>query len=219
MYKTNELFDLEHTLAKPYLEKYEFPWTAIPEIKSIIIELIKTLDKEEYVEIKENVWIHKTVKVFESAYIDGPTIIGKGSEVRHCAFIRGSALIGENCVIGNSCEIKNAIIFDNSEVPHFNYIGDSILGFHAHFGAGSVTSNIRSDRKDIIIKDGELQYETSLRKIGALVGDYAEIGCNAVLNPGTILGRNTMVYPTSCVRGVIDEDHIYKVTDEIVPKQ
>ena len=218
MYKTTELLNLEHTIAKKYLSQQEYPWTAITEIKDIILELINNLNKEEYNQIKENVWIHKTAKIFDSAYIDGPTIIGANTEVRHCAFIRGSALIGEGCVIGNSCEIKNAIIFDGAQVPHYNYVGDSILGYKAHMGAGSITSNLRSD-KNLIKIHGDQIIETGLKKMGAIIGDEAEIGCNAVLNPGCIIGRNAMVYPTSCVIGVVEENKIHTNTGKILPRK
>ena len=208
MYKTQDLLDLNHTIAKDYLQKYEYPWMVLPEIKNIINELIEKLDKNEFKQIKENVWVHNSAKIYDSAYIDGPTIIGANSEVRHCAFIRGSALIGENCVIGNSVEVKNAIIFDNVQVPHFNYCGDSVLGYKSHMGAGSITSNVRSD-KQLVKVHGNPDIETGLKKMGAILGDYVEVGCNAVLNPGTVVGRNSMVYPTSCVRGVVKENSIY----------
>ena len=208
MYKTQDLLDLNHTIAKDYLQKYEYPWMVLPEIKNIINELIEKLDKNEFKQIKENVWVHNSAKIYDSAYIDGPTIIGANSEVRHCAFIRGSALIGENCVIGNSVEVKNAIIFDNVQVPHFNYCGDSVLGYKSHMGAGSITSNVRSD-KQLVKVHANPDIETGLKKMGAILGDYVEVGCNAVLNPGTVVGRNSMVYPTSCVRGVVKENSIY----------
>ena len=208
MYKTQDLLDLNHTIAKDYLQKYEYPWMVLSEIKNIINELIEKLDKNEFKQIKENVWVHNSAKIYDSAYIDGPTIIGANSEVRHCAFIRGSALIGENCVIGNSVEVKNAIIFDNVQVPHFNYCGDSVLGYKSHMGAGSITSNVRSD-KQLVKVHANPDIETGLKKMGAILGDYVEVGCNAVLNPGTVVGRNSMVYPTSCVRGVVKENSIY----------
>ena len=217
MYKTEELLDLDHTMAKDYLSGFDYPWKALSGIGDLINELIKTLDKNEYVEIKENVWAHKSVKIYESAYIDGPCIIGENSEVRHCAFIRGKALIGKDCVVGNSCELKNVILFDHVQVPHFNYVGDSILGYYAHMGAGSITSNVRSD-KTLVKVHGEEDIETGLKKFGAIVGDYVEVGCNAVLNPGTVVGRHSMIYPTSCVRGVIKENSIYKDTKEIIER-
>ena len=217
MYKTEELLDLDHTMAKDYLSGFDYPWKALSGIGDLINELIKTLDKNEYVEIKENVWTHKSAKIYESAYIDGPCIIGENSEVRHCAFIRGKALIGKDCVVGNSCELKNVILFDHVQVPHFNYVGDSILGYYAHMGAGSITSNVRSD-KTLVKVHGEEDIETGLKKFGAIVGDYVEVGCNAVLNPGTVVGRHSMIYPTSCVRGVIKENSIYKDTKEIIER-
>ena len=210
MYKIKDLLDLDHTLAKDYLNKFEYPYEALPGIKEEILRLIQTLDKSEYIERSENVWVHKTAKIFDSAYIGGPTIICENAEVKHCAFIRESALVGKGAVVGNSCEVKNAIIFDKAEVPHFNYVGDSIIGFHGHMGAGSITSNLRSDKANIVCKDKEERLETGLRKMGAIIGDYAEIGCNAVLNPGSIVGRNAMVYPTSCVRGTVREKAIFK---------
>ena len=207
--KINELYDLEHTLAKDYLSKHEYPWEALAGIKDFIIELGKSLDKNEYKEIKENVWVHKTAKVFDSAYLGSPCIIGENTEVRHCAFIRGSALVGNNSVVGNSVELKNVIIFDNVEVPHYNYVGDSILGFKSHMGAGSITSNVKSDRGLVVIH-GEEDIKTGIKKVGAFLGDYVEVGCNSVLNPGTVIGRHTNIYPLSSVRGVIKENSIYK---------
>ena len=218
MYTTKNLFDLENTIAKKYLEKYEYPWEALPEIKNFILELIKELDKNEFKEIKENVWVHNSVSVAPSALIEGPAIICKDSEVRHCAYIRGNAIIGEGCVIGNSCEVKNAIIFNKSQVPHFNYVGDSILGYHAHMGAGSIVSNLKSDGKNITVKDGEEKMETGLRKFGAIVGDNVEIGCNSVLNPGTVVGKNSNVYPLARVRGLVPSNSIYKDEDNVVEK-
>ena len=219
MYTTKNLFDLENTIAKKYLEKYEYPWEALPEIKNFILELIKDLDRNEFKEIKENVWVHNSVSIAPSALIEGPTIICRDSEIRHCAYIRGNAIIGEGCVIGNSCEIKNAIIFNKSQVPHFNYVGDSILGYHAHMGAGSIVSNLKSDGKNITVKDGEEKMETGLRKFGAIVGDNVEIGCNSVLNPGTVVGKNSNVYPLARVRGLVPSNSIYKDEDNIVEKR
>ena len=207
--KIEELYDLNHTLANEYLKKYTYPWEALAGIKDFIINLGKSLDKNEYKEIKENVWVHNSAKIFESAYLGEPCIIGENTEVRHCAFIRGSALVGNNSVVGNSVELKNVIIFDNVEVPHYNYVGDSILGFKSHMGAGSITSNVKSDRSLVVIH-GEEDIYTNIKKVGAFLGDYAEIGCNSVLNPGTIIGRHTNVYPLSSVRGVVPENSIYK---------
>lgn len=216
MYKTTDLLDLDHTIAKDYLKKYEYPWLALNSIKDIIIELSKNLGSE-YKQIKENVWVHETAKVYESAYLAGPCIIGANTEVRHCAFVRGNVLVGENCVVGNSCELKNVILFDNVQTPHFNYVGDSILGYKSHMGAGAITSNVRAD-KALVKVHAEEDIETGLKKFGAILGDYVEVGCNAVLNPGTVLGRSSMIYPTSCVRGVVKENHIYKDTNEIISK-
>lgn len=218
MYTINEMYDLEHTLAKDYLKQFTYPWEALKGIKDFIITLGNSLDKNEYIETSEHVWVHKTAHVFPSAYLGAPCIIGPETEVRHCAFIRGSALVGANCVVGNSVELKNVIIFDHVQVPHYNYVGDSILGYYAHMGAGSITSNVKSDKKLIVLHEDGNELETGLKKIGAMVGDYTEVGCNAVLNPGTILGRNCIVYPTSCVRGVISENSIWK-NDGIVIKR
>ena len=213
-----DLFDLDHTIAKEYLGQFEYPWEALSGIKQVIVDLGKTLDPSEYDQVSENVWVHKTAKIFPTAYLGAPCIVGPETEVRHCAFVRGSALIGANCVIGNSVELKNVIIFDNCQVPHYNYVGDSILGYHAHMGAGSITSNVKADKKNIVVHTDE-GIVTGLRKIGAMLGDWADIGCNSVLNPGTVIGRHTNVYPTSCVRGVIPEDSIYKNADHIVKKE
>ena len=220
MYKTNDLLDLKHTLAKDYLNNFEYPWQALKGIKEEIIRIGKTLDPNKYDEVKENVWVAKSAIVFESAYLGAPLIIGENSEVRHCALIRGSALVGDNCVVGNSCELKNVIIFDNVQVPHYNYVGDSILGYKSHMGAGSITSNVKSDKTLVVVKDrdGE-KIETEIKKFGAILGDNVEVGCNSVLNPGTIVGRNTNIYPLSRVRGVIPKDSIYKDQDDIVLKK
>ncbi|MBO5319451.1 MAG: UDP-N-acetylglucosamine pyrophosphorylase [Ruminococcus sp.] len=216
--KITDLFDLSHTAAAEYLSRFTYPWEALKGISNLIIELGNSLDPDEYDNPSENVWIHKTAKVFPSAYIGSPCIIGAGTEVRHCAFIRGSALVGENCVIGNSVELKNVIIFDNVQTPHYNYVGDSILGYKSHMGAGSITSNVKSDKTNVVIKNGEESLETGIKKIGAMLGDFVEVGCNSVLNPGTIVGRNSNIYPTSCVRGVIPADSIYKVGGTIAAK-
>lgn len=218
MVEIKDLYDLDHTLAKDYLLKYQYPWEVLKEIKNIIVEIGKNLDLKEYKEIKENVWVHNTANISDSAYIAGPCIIGKNSEVRQCAFIRGSALVGENCVVGNSCELKNVILFDNVQVPHFNYVGDSILGYYSHMGAGSITSNFKSDKKEIVLHIKGEEIITNNKKIGAMLGDYVEVGCNSVLNPGTIIGRHTNIYPTSCVRGYVDEYSIYKNEKETVKK-
>jgi NDP-sugar pyrophosphorylase family protein len=219
MYTTKNLFDLEHTIAREYLENYEYPWEALPEIKNFIRELIEKLDHNEYTEYKKDVWVHKSATIAPTADVNGPAIIGPKSEIRHCAYIRGNAIIGEGCVIGNSCEVKNAVIFDKSQVPHFNYVGDSILGFHAHMGAGSIVSNLKSDGKNVTIKVGDVKIPTNLRKFGAIIGDNVEVGCNSVLNPGTIVGKNSNIYPLARVRGLVPERSIYKDEDNIVEKK
>ena len=217
--KINELYDLSHTAAKDYLSKFTYPWEALKGISEFIITLGKTLSADEYDNPSENVWVHKTAKVFPTAYLGAPCIIGANTEVRHGAFIRGSALVGENCVVGNSVELKNVILFDNVQTPHYNYVGDSILGYKSHMGAGSITSNVKSDKTNVVVKTGDEQIETGIKKIGAMLGDFVEVGCNSVLNPGTVIGRNSNIYPTSCVRGVIPSDSIYKTGGIIVHKQ
>lgn len=216
--KTAELYDLSHTLARPLLEKYEYPWEALGEIKNFIIELGKTLDTEKYDMVSENVWIAKSAKVFPSAYLAAPCIIGENTEVRHCAFIRGSVLVGDNCVVGNSTEVKNSIIFDNVQVPHYNYVGDSVLGYKSHLGAGAITSNVKSDKTPVSVKTADGKVETGLKKFGAMVGDGTEVGCNSVLCPGTVLGKNCTVYPLSRVRGYIPANRIFKSEKSIVAK-
>lgn len=220
MYKIKDLYDLNHTLAKEYLSHYEYPWQALKGIKELIIELGQTLG-DEYQEISEHVWVHKDANIFKSAYIGAPCIIGPGTEIRHGAFIRGSALVGQNCVVGNSVELKNAIIFDNVQVPHYNYVGDSILGYKSHMGAGSITSNVKSDKTLVVVKDRlhNESIETGLKKMGAMLGDYVEVGCNSVLNPGTVIGRHSNIYPLSRVRGVIPAHSIFKDIDNIVEKK
>ena len=211
MYTINDLYDLDHTLAKDYLSQFTYPWEALKGIKDFILALGPTLG-EDYEEREPNVWIHKTAKVFPSAYLGAPCIIGPNTEVRHCAFIRGSALVGADCVVGNSCELKNVILFDHVQTPHYNYVGDSILGYYSHMGAGSVTSNVKSDKTLVVVHDRlhDEHEETGLKKFGAMLGDHVEVGCNSVLNPGTIIGRNSRVYPTSCVRGIVPENSIWK---------
>ena len=208
--KIKSLFDLDHTILKSYLEEFDYPWEALDLLSTAIIILGNRLDLNEYKLVKENVWVHKTAKIYPNAYIDGPTIICEGAEIRHSAFIRGSAVIGKNAVVGNSCEIKNSILFDFAQVPHFNYIGDSILGFKAHMGAGAVTSNLKQDKSKVVIHAKELEIETGLKKVGAFLGDFVEVGCNSVLNPGTVIGKNSNIYPLSSVRGVVGENMIYK---------
>ena len=217
--KTTELLDLSHTLAGDYLARFEYPWQALDGIKDFILALGPTLSADEYDQPAPNVWVHKTAKVFPSAYLGAPCIIGPETEVRHCAFIRGSALVGANCVVGNSVELKNVILFDNVQTPHYNYVGDSILGFKSHMGAGSITSNVKSDKTLVVVKNGEEQIETGRKKFGAILGDHVEVGCNSVLNPGTILGRNTSVYPTSSVRGAVPPDSIFKAPGNIAVRK
>ena len=217
--KIANLYDLSHTLASNYLSGYTYPWEALGGIKELIISLGNALDSSLYDKIGEDIWVSKTATVAPSASISGPCIIGHNTEVRHCAFIRGSALVGENCVVGNSTELKNCILFDNVQVPHYNYVGDSILGYKSHMGAGSVTSNVKSDKTLVVIKsrDGE-KIETERKKVGAMLGDFVEIGCGSVLNPGTVIGRNSSVYPLSSVRGVVPENSIFKDDSDIVKR-
>ena len=216
--KTLELYDLSHSLAGEYLAQFEYPWQALAGIKNLILTLGKTLG-EEYTEVSPEVWVHSTAKVAPTACIGAPCIIGANTEVRHCAYIRGSALVGENCVVGNSVELKNVILFDNVQVPHYNYVGDSILGYRSHMGAGSVTSNVKSDKTLVVIKSADGQIPTGIKKVGAMLGDFVEVGCNSVLNPGTVIGRNSNVYPTSCVRGVIPANSIWKNNGTVVNKK
>lgn len=217
MVTIQELYDLEHTQAKSYLEQFTYPWEALKGIKDFIVQLGSTLG-DDYQEVSPQVWVHRTATVAPTAYLGAPCIIGAGTEVRHCAFIRGSALAGENCVVGNSVELKNVILFDNVQTPHYNYVGDSILGYKSHMGAGSVTSNVKSDKTLVVVKDGQEQMPTGLKKFGAMLGDYVEVGCNSVLNPGTVIGRHTNIYPTSCVRGVVPANHIWKTGGVVVAK-
>ena len=214
--KTTELLDLSHSLAGTYLARFEYPWQALEGIKELILTLGPTLPGEEYEERAPQVWVHRTAVVAPTAYLGAPCIIGPETEVRHCAFIRGSALVGAGCVVGNSVELKNVILFDSVQTPHYNYVGDSILGYKSHMGAGSLTSNVKSDKTLVVIRDGEARYETGRKKVGAILGDFVEIGCNSVLNPGTVIGRHTNVYPTSSVRGAVPAESIYKRAGEIV---
>ena len=218
MYTVHDLYDLTHTQAAPLLEEVEYPWQALAGISGFILSLGSTLSAEEYDHPAEDIWIAKSAKVAPTASITGPCIIGPETEVRHCAFIRGKALIGAGCVVGNSTELKNVILFDQAKVPHYNDVGDSILGFQAHMGAGSITSNVKSDKTLVVIRDGEERFPTSLKKVGAMLGDRAEIGCNTVMNPGTVIGRDSSVYPTSCVRGTVPANSIFKDQAHIVPK-
>ena len=218
MHTILDLYDLEHTIAKDYLAGFTYPWEALKGIGDLICRLGEALDKDAFTETAPQVWVHKDAKVAPSAYLGAPCIIGAGTEVRHCAFIRGNALVGENCVVGNSTELKNVILFDNVQVPHFNYVGDSILGFKAHMGAGSITSNVKAD-KSLVVIHCQPEIATGIKKVGAMLGDFADVGCNSVLNPGTIIGRHSNVYPTSCVRGVIPENSIHKNNGTIVTKR
>ena len=214
-----DLLDLSHTLAAPLFEGKRYPWEVLPELKDFIRKLGASLPCEEYDEIAPEVWVHKTAKIAPSALIQGPTVIGAGTEVRHCAFIRGSALVGENCVVGNSTEVKNAVIFDNVQVPHFNYVGDSVLGFRSHMGAGVIASNFRSDKGNVNVHDGDAVIETGLRKLGAILGDGVDVGCNSVLCPGSVVGRDAVIYPLSRVRGFIPERSILKGDGSVVPRK
>ncbi|MBQ1437818.1 MAG: UDP-N-acetylglucosamine pyrophosphorylase [Ruminococcus sp.] len=212
------LFDYSKTIAKPLLESVEFPWEALPKISEFIIELGKTLDPEVFEQKGENIWVAKSAKIFPTAYLGGPLIICEDAEVRHCAFIRGSAIVGKGAVVGNSTELKNSILFDCVQTPHYNYIGDSILGYKAHTGAGTITSNLKSDKSLVtVLCDGE-KLDTNIKKFGAMLGDYVEVGCNSVLNPGSVIGRNTSIYPLSFVRGYVPQDSIYKRLGEIAEK-
>ena len=219
MYTIKDLYDLDHTLAKDYLSQFTYPWEALKGISTMIAELGEKLDKNEYTEVSPQVWVHRTASVAPTAFLGAPCIIGANTEVRHCAFVRGSALVGEGCVVGNSVELKNVILFDSVQTPHYNYVGDSILGYRSHMGAGSVTSNIKSDKTLITVRmDGE-SIETGLKKMGAMLGDDVEVGCNSVLNPGTIVGKNSNIYPLSCVRGTVKERCIWKHDGTVVAKR
>ena len=226
MLTINDLYDLDHTAAADYLRQYTWPHEALAGISDLILQLGAALPMDEYHHpldwdgnVLEDVWLANDAAVFKTAYLHGPCIIGHGTEVRQCAFIRGSALVGNNCVVGNSTELKNVILFDNVQVPHYNYVGDSILGYKAHMGAGSITSNVKSDKLPVVVKQGGLQIETGRKKVGAMLGDRVEVGCNSVLNPGTVIGRDSSIYPTSCVRGVVPEKSIWKDAEHIVPKE
>ncbi len=226
--KVKNMYDLTHTKAAELLDSVTYPWEALPRIKDTILELGAKIDADaelsaEYIKRGDDIWIHKTATVFDSAYIAGPCIIGAGTEVRQCAFIRGSALVGENCVVGNSTELKNVIIFDNVQVPHYNYVGDSVLGYKSHMGAGSITSNVKSDKTLVTVKGygeyDDVSIETGLKKFGAMLGDFVEVGCNSVLNPGSVIGSHTNIYPLSPVRGFVPAESIYKTGGVIVSKE
>ncbi len=216
--KITDLYDLNETIAASYLKGFDYPWEALAGIKEFIIELGATLSEEKFEKRGEDIWIAKSAKVAPTACLNGPLIIDEDAEIRHCAFVRGSAIVGRSCVVGNSTELKNVILFNNVQVPHYNYVGDSILGFKSHMGAGSITSNVKSDKKLVVVK-GEENYETGLKKFGAMLGDRVEVGCNSVLNPGSVIGRDCIVYPTSCFRGVLPENHIFKKSGEKIPRK
>ena len=218
MILTKQLFDMSHSLAGNYLSGFEYPWQALKGIKDLILALGPGLG-EDYTEVSPEVWVHKTATVAPTAFLGAPCIIGANTEVRHCAFIRGSALVGENCVVGNSVELKNVILFDNVQVPHYNYVGDSILGYKSHMGAGSLTSNVKSDKSLVVVHNGGENIPTGLKKFGAMLGDYVEVGCNSVLNPGTVVCPHSNIYPTSCVRGVVPGNSIWKTGGVIVEKK
>lgn len=218
--KIKNLYNLDETIAKQLMCKYEYPWEVLPKISEYILELGKELDNnDEYEKRSENIWIAKSAEVAPTAYINGPAIIGKDAQIRHCAFIRGNAIVGEGAVVGNSTELKNVILFNKVQVPHYNYVGDSILGYKSHMGAGSITSNVKSDKKLVVVKNGKEEIETGLKKFGAMLGDEVEVGCGSVLNPGTVIGKNTNIYPLSSVRGVVKEKSIYKNQNEIIDKK
>ena len=216
--KITDLYDLNETIAADYLKGFDYPWEALAGIKEFIIKLGATLSGEKFEKRGEDIWIAKSAKVAPTACLNGPLIVDEDAEIRHCAFVRGSAIVGRSCVVGNSTELKNVILFNNVQVPHYNYVGDSILGFKSHMGAGSITSNVKSDKKLVVVK-GEEKYETGLKKFGAMLGDRVEVGCNSVLNPGSVIGRDCIVYPTSCFRGVLPENHIFKKSGEKIPRK
>ena len=213
-----KMYNLNETIAKDIFEGVTYPWEVLPKISDFIVKLGETLPTDEYDKVGENVWIAKSAKVFESAYIHGPAIIGKDAEVRHCAFIRGNAIVGEGAVVGNSTELKNVILFNKVQVPHYNYVGDSVLGYKAHMGAGSITSNVKSDKKLVVVKSPEGQIETGIKKFGAMLGDEVEVGCGTVLNPGSVVGSHSNIYPLSSVRGFVPANSIYKKQGEVVEK-
>ncbi len=218
-YSISNLYDLTQTIAAELFDGKEYPWEVLPEISKFIIKLGESLDAEKFEKRGENIWIAKTATVAPTACINGPCIIDEDAEVRHCAFIRGNAIVGKGAVVGNSTELKNVVLFNKVQVPHYNYVGDSVLGFKSHMGAGSITSNVKSDQTLVVIKAAEDQIATGLKKVGAMLGDYVEVGCNSVLNPGTVIGPHSNVYPTSCVRGCIPANHIFKNKNEVVLKK
>ena len=212
------LYNLEETIAADIFEKVTYPWEVLPKIHDFILELGKSLPEDIYEKRGEDIWVAKSATVAPTACLNGPLIVDEEVQIRHCAFVRGNAIVGKGAVVGNSTELKNVILFNKVQVPHYNYVGDSVLGYKSHMGAGSITSNVKSDKTPVVVKDKEILYETGLKKMGAMLGDCVEVGCNSVLNPGTIIGRNSNVYPTSCVRGVVPSGHIYKDGQNIVPK-
>ncbi len=212
------LYDLKETIAAELFTEAEYPWEVLPRIHDFILELGKRLPEEIYEKRGEDIWVAKSAKVAPTACLNGPLIIDEEAEIRHCAFVRGNAIVGKGAVVGNSTELKNVVLFNKVQVPHYNYVGDSVLGFQSHMGAGSITSNVKSDKTLVVVKNGEEKIETGLKKMGAMLGDHVEVGCNSVLNPGTVIGRNSNVYPTSCVRGVIPAGHIFKRPGEVVKK-
>ncbi|MBE5868432.1 MAG: UDP-N-acetylglucosamine pyrophosphorylase [Lachnospiraceae bacterium] len=217
--KITNLYDLTKTIAADLFEGKTYPWQALPDIHEFILQIGKTLPDEKFDKIGEDIWIAKSAKVAPTASLNGPLIVDEEAEIRHCAFIRGNAIVGKGAVVGNSTELKNVVLFDKVQVPHYNYVGDSILGYKAHMGAGSITSNVKSDKTLVVIKAGETRLETGMKKVGAMLGDNVEVGCNSVLNPGTVLGRESNIYPTSCVRGYVPEKSIYKKQGEIILKE
>lgn len=218
MMTIRDMYDLEHTLARDYLAQFTYPWEALKGIKDMIIALGEKLD-DGYRQVSPQVWVHRTAKVAPTAFLGAPCIIGPETEVRHCAFIRGSALVGAGCVVGNSVELKNVILFDSVQTPHYNYVGDSILGYKSHMGAGSITSNVKQDKTLVVVHNQGEEIPTGVKKFGAMLGDWVEVGCNSVLNPGTVVGPNSNVYPLSCVRGVVPAKHIWKNNGTLVPKE
>lgn len=217
--KISSLYDLSQTIAKELLEGLTYPWEALAGISEFICKLGPSLDPERFEQRGTDIWVAKSAKTAPTAFLNGPLIIDEDAEIRHCAFIRGSAIVGKGSVVGNSTELKNVVIFNSVQVPHYNYVGDSILGYKSHMGAGSITSNVKSDKSLVVVKDADEEIETGLKKFGAMLGDYVEVGCNSVLNPGTVVGRNTNIYPLSCVRGVVPAGSIYKKQNEVAEKQ
>lgn len=217
--KISNMYDLNKTIAADLFKGATYPWEVLPKISSFIVALGETLDDDKFIKRGENIWVAKSAKVATTASLNGPLIIDEDAEIRHCAFVRGNAIVGKGAVVGNSTELKNVVIFDGVQVPHYNYVGDSILGHKSHMGAGSITSNVKSDKTLVVVKNGEEQIETGLKKFGAMLGDFVEVGCNSVLNPGTVIGPHTNVYPLSSVRGVVNANSIYKNRNEVVAKQ